>query len=522
MNKTITANISGIVFNIDVDAYDFLNQYLSKIKSHFKNSVERNEIMQDIESRIAELFSEMLTKNRNVIGQADVEKVISIMGKPEDYFLDEDEQPINPHYTNNESTHSRKLFRNPDERVLGGVCSGIGAFVGIDTVWIRLAFVAALFIGFGFILYLVLWIVMPEAKTVSDKLKMKGAPINIESIKKTFEDETQKVNESFKKMNDDGVFKKIGKTFENLIKAFVLVVVYLLKAILKFIAVIMLFVGVSFLIVMVATFFGSSMIFSFTEGGFMMLEYHNLFNLFFASKSELFFAILGLTLLIGVPIFTIIYLSISIIFKKKFGGNMAKSLLLLFIIGLSLTIFEGLHLGRSMSKLETSTKTLPLNDVDSILNIKTLNNDIPGNNILTSDEIERLSFDEDSIYGNFIRLNVKRSMDNNLSLEKKLNSYGSSKKDALSNASFINFNYFISDSNLFLNNYFSIDKSKKFKGQSIDLTVYIPLGQIVYFDKSLENILHDVQNTSNTWDGDMIGKKWIMLEEGLTCLECED
>lgn len=203
MNQTVTINISGIVFHIEIDAYEDLKKYLNKIKSYFNNSEECEEIMTDIEARIAELFSEKLSDVNQVILKKDVEEVITIMGKPEQYITDDDIEQEETTYERKKSTSSdKKFFRNPDERVLGGVCSGIAAYFGFDTIWARLFFVmTTLFLGFGPFIYIILWIVIPEAKTASDRLQMKGEPINIDNIGKTVQDEASKVNDKLKNIN---------------------------------------------------------------------------------------------------------------------------------------------------------------------------------------------------------------------------------------------------------------------------------------------------------------------------------
>jgi phage shock protein PspC (stress-responsive transcriptional regulator) len=218
MNQTLTVNISGMVFHIEVDAYDTLKNYLNKIKSYFNNSEEREEIMLDIESRIAELFSGMMSEKNQVITATDVEQVISVMGKPEQY-ISEDEEQTQEFINESNVKGDKKLFRNVDDRMLGGVCSGLGAYIGVDTVWVRLFFVAALFLGFGFLTYIILWIVMPEAKTASDKLKMKGEPINIQNIGKKFEEEANKVSDNLKNVDTNKFSKKAGSVLESIFGA---------------------------------------------------------------------------------------------------------------------------------------------------------------------------------------------------------------------------------------------------------------------------------------------------------------
>ena len=148
MKKTVTVNISGIVFTMDEDAYDVLQKYLSKIKGYFRKSDGQEEIIADIEARIAEMFHEKIDAKFQVISILHVEEMMTIMGKPED-FIDEEQknseqeqqeteqqEPTN----NNEKYHSKRLFRDKDGNVLGGVCSGVGYYFGFDPIWLRLIF----------------------------------------------------------------------------------------------------------------------------------------------------------------------------------------------------------------------------------------------------------------------------------------------------------------------------------------------------------------------------------------------
>src|SRR5690606_10090232 len=124
MNKTITANISGIVFHIESDAYEKLNRYLQTIRRYFEKSEGAEEIMSDIEARIAELFKEKLKNEREVVTMEDVDSVITIMGEPEQY-MDSDSEDFDTGYSSyGQKTFSKKLYRDTDDRVLGGVCSG--------------------------------------------------------------------------------------------------------------------------------------------------------------------------------------------------------------------------------------------------------------------------------------------------------------------------------------------------------------------------------------------------------------
>src|SRR3972149_7709199 len=192
MNKTVTINLSGIIFHIEEDAYTKLHSYLTTIKGYFSESEGRDEIMADIENRIAEMLSEKISDRKQVVLMTDVDYVISMMGKPEDFAGDkiqgEETKKEQPTYSS--TGKRRRVFRDTDNKILGGVCSGIGSYFNIDPLWLRLALVASFFaFGTGFLLYIVLWIVIPEAKTSAEKLEMHGEDINVSNIGKKVEEE---------------------------------------------------------------------------------------------------------------------------------------------------------------------------------------------------------------------------------------------------------------------------------------------------------------------------------------------
>ena len=138
MKKTFTINISGIIFHIDEDAFEKLSNYLNSIKSCFNSSDGKDEIIADIEARIAEMLQAKISDSKQVITIEDISEIIAVMGEPEQIGAENGAQTK----SNYSSTETRKrLYRDSDNKVLGGVCSGIGAYFNIDPVWIRVAFV---------------------------------------------------------------------------------------------------------------------------------------------------------------------------------------------------------------------------------------------------------------------------------------------------------------------------------------------------------------------------------------------
>ena len=194
MKITVSINLGGYSFSIDEDAYAELKIYLKSLEIHFAGEESSAEIMSDIESRMAELFRARMGL-RQVVSIEDVTYVISILGNPEDMSDNETTSSAKGH----QSRRYRRMYRNPDQRIIGGVCSGLGAYFGIDAVIMRILFVILAFIGaLGIILYLILYIVLPEAKTTAQKIEMTGNPVNIQNITDTVKKEFDNVRRSMK------------------------------------------------------------------------------------------------------------------------------------------------------------------------------------------------------------------------------------------------------------------------------------------------------------------------------------
>ncbi len=210
MNKIFNINLGGYPFTIDDDAYDCLSKYLKAIHRHFKKSEGYEEITSDIETRMAELFQEN-SSAQPIISMKIVTDAISIMGTPEDFGASsmEDASYENTH-TNESYQTGKRLFRDPEDEVVAGVCSGIAAYFGIkDPLWVRIAFVLFTFGGgFGIPAYILIAIIVPKAKTSSDRLAMQGAPVNVSNIAKIVEKEFSNLSERLTEITDNWDPKK--------------------------------------------------------------------------------------------------------------------------------------------------------------------------------------------------------------------------------------------------------------------------------------------------------------------------
>jgi phage shock protein PspC (stress-responsive transcriptional regulator) len=529
MNQTVTINISGIVFHIEVDAYEELKKYLNKIKSYFKNSEEREEIMMDIEARIAELFSEKISSDNQVIQAKDVFAIIVIMGKPEQY-IDEDEaeqeQPKQENFSSNEKNDSseKKLFRDPDDRMIGGVAAGLAAYIGVEALWLRLFFIVALFGGFGFVLYIILWIVMSEAKTASDKLNMRGEAVNINNIGKTFKDEADKMSDNFKKNG-----QQYGRKAESAIESFFNFFGQIFKGIFnifgKVFGVFFLLIGTFLLVSLIAMLVGSETIFSITSDGVFSISSREFFNLIFVSEDQFHIAIIGVAFTIGLPIILLIYAGAKLIFKVKTHAGVSIGLFVLWVIGIFMCAMIGIRMGSEFSfnehDIHIGTVKELITDVEDDFYISMRANDIPGHGIL-EDKYFSISLDEDSIYLSDIQLSIYKSKTENFELDIEKYVEGFSRKDVTSKLNQMNYEYTISGNSILLGNYISTLRENKIRGQEVNVKLYLPVGKSIYLDKSLKHIIHNIDNVTNTWDPHMLEKRWVMLAEGLTCLDCDE
>ena len=237
MNKTININLASTFFYMDENAYTILKSYLNELESAFKNTLGKDEILQDIETRIAELFQERKTSSDYVINETDVNEIIDILGQPKDFILEDEDETTDTGDTKSE----KKLFRDREDRYIAGVASGLGHYFGTDASWIRLIWVLfALFsVGSLFLIYLILWAIVPEAKTTAEKLKMKGEPVNIDTIQKKIKKEFDEVSSKIKDVDyqkTTASLKKKSKSFftflEQLLKQVPQVIIKLLGLIL--------------------------------------------------------------------------------------------------------------------------------------------------------------------------------------------------------------------------------------------------------------------------------------------------
>lgn len=353
MKRTVTANISGIVLHIEEDAYKKLESYLQQIREHLAGDEGLEEIMEDIEGRIAELFRERLTKGKEVITEADVDRTVEILGRPEAFGDGEASEAEEASGTESEEEGrpgpEKRVYRNPDDKVLGGVCSGISAYLAWDPLWLRLAFVVAvLAAGFGPIIYLVLWVIVPKARTRSEKLHMRGEAVNLDNLKKKMKEESEGLKDRFgrfKKGMERDAFNRKGQAVSSKLKELFQGIFYWVgKSFEKIGGALLVLLGVVFALVLFQAYGGGGDHFIFLHTAEKAYTFNETLSLFIEAPLHQLLFKTGFALFIAIPMFVFFYSGIKTIFELNSRLRAAgPTLLILWLVGLLICLYAAAY-----------------------------------------------------------------------------------------------------------------------------------------------------------------------------------
>ena len=524
MNKIISINISGIVFNIDEEAYARLEQYLERLRKHFGKTAGGDEIIGDIEARIAELFRERLNEGKAAITMTDVNEVVGMMGEPGQFDVEsEDGSEESENRSRSQSSKKfKRIYRDPNEKVLGGVCSGLGAYFGVDPVWIRLAFVIALLVfGTGLLVYLILWAVIPKARTTAEKLEMRGEKVTIDNIEKKIREEVDRLND---KMQDLGLSSsstanKVGGVFEKIFKA----IGQVLKGLLKVLKTIFSVFGV------VVAFAGMILLLSLIVGfPFQFdIQLSTLGQLLIEDPVYYYLGLTGVILVAFIPPILILIWAFKVLLKLNVNRKAIRLPLFWFwIFGIVCLLVVSSHLVRELREEATVTQKVKLEpfEQDTLYikidpEYKQLANK-RYNRYLTVGGVDMMWYADDSLWVENVMVNlVNNKADQRFVLYEERIAQGSSLKDASQHAKLLPSSVRQEDSVLLLKpGYFQpLDGSCRFTRTEFRLEV--PLGKVIILDDETRSMVY------SKWFGNSYFKRydgytWIMTEEGLQCLDC--
>ena len=474
MNKTYPINISGIVFYIDEDAFLILEDYLNSLKEHYLKTEDGAEIISDIESRIAELFSQKISTSKQIISKSEVEEVINKLGKVEDFEEDSNSSTKTENKTKDHTfkRSHRKFYRDADDGIVAGVTSGLAHYFGIDVVFVRILFLLLIIGGtVGFWIYIVLWIVSPYARTTAEKLEMKGEPVNLSNMEKKIREEFENVKASFKDQNTSQKIKSFANGLANLITQIILGVLSILKSIFGFS---FLLIGVILLSLIASFFIFDSSIISITNEHWVSLPIDEIL-VHFTNEKQSNILLLSLAGIIIIPIISLIYSGIRLLLayktKNKSFGVISFILLLFASIILALSIAD---IAGEFKVRKTISKTIdiePNGDIFLQVNDNSLGID-PDKISFSDDENEFII----TKTGLFIKVEneIYESTDSLFHLKIKKSSNGKNKQQAKVYLENIDYNIEFRNDTLFLDYYLTIDD--KFRAQEIEIQIFKPKG----------------------------------------------
>ena len=485
MNKTVNINLAGIFFHIDEDAFNKLQHYLEAIKRSLTGTQGREEIIADIEARIAELFSEKIKNERQVISTREVDEVIAIMGQPEDYMLDEEIFEDEP-YTSRPKTTGKQLFRDTEHSYVGGVSSGLAHYLAIDAIWIRLLWIILTIASSGafILIYIALWIFVPEAKTTADKLSMRGEAVNITNIERKIREGFDDVAGKVRNVDYEKYGNKAKAGASNAATGVGSVILFLLNIFVKLIGVLLLLIAGTTLI---GLFIGL-----FTVGTFGLFDAPWTDYIEMAAiGAPIWLMSLLLFFAIGIPFFFLFILGLKILVKKlKTIGTTAKLVLLglwlLSIIGLSVIGIQQAT-QRAFEGEVVITETLPVTPGDTLyLAMRS--------NPRYSSRVDRrdltINYDENDrkiIYTSDVRLVVKSTQDSIGRIEIVKSAHGKNNKDARERAENINYTTGLEGNRLFLDSYLTSDLKENYREQEVRVTLFLPEGTVLYADDNISS-----------------------------------
>lgn len=495
MKKTVTANIGGIVFHIDEDAYEKLGSYLSHIKTHFSTDAGRDEILSDIENRIAEMFEQKISASKKVITLEDVNEIISQLGEPEQ--MADPEEPANQKRKREQEEKTQKrLYRDPDDKYIAGVAGGLGAFFNLDPTWIRVAFVVFTFMyGFGPLLYIILWIVVPRARTTAERLEMRGEKVNISNIEKSIREElndlkdnikefTDETKEHLKKKEKDKYSReRNSKLADNFARIF-----------LKAAGIILIFLSFSFLMAIISGIYIIPVSLQLSHG-FMHFSVPEVLAALLPAGPWIQFTMIALLLIVGIPLFWMLLTGIQLLFdiktNSKFLGMATFIIWLAAVATLSIGIVKGLgnftdHSAVSEEYvLETGTWPNLYLDINETRLIQPAS--MHRNYMRHSwKHLWRQSAHEAT---GIPELRIRTNTTDETSLTIIREARGSSPYWANTNATGINYNFQQRDSLLILDPVFHYEKDSGWRNQKVRLELDIPEEKVVVLRKRFREYL---------------------------------
>lgn len=518
MNKIQTINLGGNPFTVDDDAYEYLQAYIRSLKKHFKNSAGCEEIISDIETRLAELLVER-AEGKPIVTIREVKEVIAIMGSPEEFGADPiDEKLFDPERPRKQHK-GRRLFKDPEDKIVSGVCSGIAAYFGInDPTWVRLIFAVLIFGGgVSLWLYIILAMILPKADSAADRLAMRGEPIDYASIAKKVQEEIEHLSHEFGNPIDPETKRQMDASMASAGKAFstgkgVLAGIFsFIGSIIKNVIPIALKIASVIIIVMLALMvvgmiFGWSMLWPWAShfvAGPRAVGALSMMNLFF---------------LVMIPVVFVFTLVARMYNGTRMPRALAAGLGGLWLLNLVGGVSIGVNTARQFT--DTSSQQVKVYDgkiKDDVLNIE-FGEKKDRNDMFTF--FGEAWMEDDKIVLPKVPIHIVPSEDDQFHIIQENIASGISSSEARRRASDLSTVVKLEGNTLYLNDFIEINKRDKIRNQHSSIFIHVPQGKKIKVAEHMWRVDGDRDaNYNGPWD--FAGKVWTMGKDGLICDGCE-
>lgn len=525
MKKTFTINISGRVFHIEEDAFEKLGDYLKKLSSYFEKQPAGQEILLDIEARIAELLQQKMTEGQEAVTDEWVDELIHRMGNPEDFMDVEDRSAEKSEPEPKKKKASKRLYRDGESRVLGGVCSGLGVYFNIDPVILRIAFALLFFVGIGVsaLVYLVLWIAVPKARTTAQRLEMRGEEATITNIQRTLQEEVTEMKESFSKFNKSVSFNKGKEVAQNAGRASLSIFRRLGRLAAAVFGVLLILIGFGgFVAVLVSLAVGGSVIHAGSSGLSPEISFTGMLG-YVANPGVVSLMILLSVLIIGIPLLAILFIGTKIVFRYQTNNRLiGLGAFGIWLVALVLMISIGVGQASNFSRKNSVSSGQPIECQSCktlFLELNDLREKSDAESNIRFDEFFFVTENGQNVLAKRPRLRIESTDAEDFSYVVRKWTRGKDDQEVKKNLELIRYEIVPQDSTLVLDPLFTIGNGVKWRSQDVEVVVKVPRGKSVHLGKNLDRLYFDFDNVNNLWAHDMAEKTWEMSPEGLKLKE---
>ncbi|MCF8232340.1 MAG: PspC domain-containing protein [Bacteroidales bacterium] len=501
MKKSFNININGIIFHIDEDAYEKLNAYLNRLKNHFAWQEGGSEVVNDIEARIAEILRERINEEKQVITIEDIDEVIRTLGEPSE-MQDEQEQEQEEAPPRYGFDQPKRLYRDPDNKIIGGVGGGMGAYFNTDPIWFRLLFVLSFFVV-GPLAYIIFWIAIPMARTTTEKLEMRGKKVNISNIERSVKDEFKDIGDNFQKytskakQNFDRNKDQYRDTTDTVLHGLSQILLFAVKVLAVVAGLVLILTGLSFATGLLAFIFVPDIPVMVTHGIPIHFSMPVFLDMVFSGGLDSTLIILGLVIVIGLPLAGLIILGLRLIFgpriKTHYFGPTA------LIVWFAAVLITGISIAFTVNdfRFEENVKdeislNKPTHANPYIFKIDHADN-LSGYHDINKYIFYKRKANNSSLRNDFRGMpefGFYVSEDSTAYVVIKSESQGASPMEAKKLASRISYGFRQNENKVLFEPWFYIPEGEKFRLQDVYIKVYLPEGTRFRVDTHIEEMAY--------------------------------